>query len=72
MSLSAASHPTIRLLIKVLKKERNLTEVKINQFIAGKHLPQKRKNFKIFARRIANIVSTYDERDPDEYLFNWN
>jgi hypothetical protein len=60
LSLLAASHPTIWRLIEVLKKKKqHLAEIKINQFIAGQNLP---------AKRIEDIVSTYDERDLDEYL----
>jgi hypothetical protein len=37
------SHPTIWRLIEVLKKEQHLTDVKINQFIAGQEPPAKKE-----------------------------
>ncbi|KAL4142326.1 hypothetical protein QTP88_004808 [Uroleucon formosanum] len=66
-SLLAASHPTIIWrLIEVLKKEQHLTEVKINQFFAAQEPSAKKKKYRDVARRIKNIMSTYDERDLDE------
>jgi len=42
-SLLAASHPSISRLIEILKKEQHLTDIKINQFIAGQEPPAKKK-----------------------------
>lgn len=42
-SLLVASHPTICRLIEVLKTRRNLTEVKINQFIVRQKLLARKK-----------------------------
>ncbi|KAF0770335.1 Uncharacterized protein FWK35_00009789 [Aphis craccivora] len=59
--LLAASHPTIWRLIVVLKREQHLTDIKINQFIAGQEPTAKKKKYRDVARRIENIVSiVYD------------
>ncbi|KAL4120119.1 hypothetical protein QTP88_012853 [Uroleucon formosanum] len=56
-SLLAVS-PTIWRLIEGLKKEQQLTELKVNQFIAGQEPPAKKKKYRDVARRIQNLLMT--------------
>jgi len=44
-SLLGASHPTTWRLIDVIKKEQGLTEMKINQLIAGQEQVAKKKKY---------------------------
>jgi len=48
-----------------LKKEHNLTEVKINQFSVGLEPPVKKKEI---SRSSKIIVAAYRKRDLEQYL----
>jgi hypothetical protein len=56
-SLLGASHPTIWRLIDIIKKEQGLTEIKINQLIAGQEQVAKKKKYTNTTTRIKKIVT---------------
>lgn len=62
------SHPTIWKFIDGLKQTQKLRDAQVAAFTTGLNPTQKRTKYQLCDERIANIVSTYDVRDPIEYL----
>lgn len=67
-TLLAANHPIIWKFIDTLKKEQNLNEVKINQYIAGQPPPKRRRIYIQTEAKIKNIVLEYNKRTSSQYL----
>ena len=62
-----ACHPNIWKFLNVIKKEENLTRVKVNQCLGGIPIPQKKK-YADCNTRILNIIQLYPGMQTLQYL----
>ena len=63
------THPTIYKLISAMRKEQSLTELCIEQYIAGEERPSASKAKYIqLDRRLKALVGRYDQVDRMEFL----
>ena len=62
-----ACHPNIWKFLNVIKKEENLTRVRITQVLGGHQFPE-RKKYKDVNTRIVNIVQSYPRLQNLDYL----
>jgi hypothetical protein len=67
-SLINATHPSIWKFINELKKEQNLNEIKIEQYIAGQNPPAGTRIYKDTTEKIKSIVLDYGNRSLLDYL----
>lgn len=66
--LLGSCHPTIWKFIDDLKKEQNLNEIKIEQYIAGQYPPISRKVYRDTAQRVEDIVKNYKNRNILDFI----
>lgn len=67
-SILGGHHPTIWRLIKALKREQSLNQLKITQYLAGGTPPLPRKRYRDCAKRIKRVVDDYVNRTKVDYL----
>lgn len=66
--LLAANNPVIWKYIDAFKKEQNINEIKINQYIGGMESVKRRKIYILTEKKIKNIVLEYNKRNSLDYL----
>ena len=64
----SAHHPNIWKFIKVLKREQNLVDVKVNQALGGYQPAPQRRQYAALDTRILTLVRYYGNRDVLDYL----
>ena len=67
-ALLSMSHPTIWKLIEGLKKFQLKTNGEMELLLAGQDPPRPRKKYLDVTVRLTNIVTTYQNRTPVEFL----
>ena len=67
-SAISCHHPTIWKFIDALKREQNLNEVKIEQYLAGVQPPQPRRRYRDLSARLLRVVEDYGNRGTMDYL----
>ncbi|KAL4142125.1 hypothetical protein QTP88_004642 [Uroleucon formosanum] len=67
--LLSAQHPSIYKFINGLRRQQNLTEIKISQSIVGNpNTPNKKNKTVSWAERVKKIVADYHNREFEDYL----
>ena len=66
--MMGCSNPTIWKFLDVLKKEQNLTDVKVAQHLSRQQPPKRAKNWTDYDDRLRRIVSDYDSYDLLDFL----
>lgn len=67
--LLSAQHPSIYKFINGLRRQQNLTEMKISQSIVGNpNTPNKRNKTVSWAERVKKVVADYHNREFEDYL----
>lgn len=64
----SASHPSIWKFLDALKREQNLNEVKIEQYVAGAVPVQPRKKYKESGARLIRLLTEFNPLNLNEYL----
>jgi len=67
-SLLGGPHPTIWRFIDAIKEEQSVTEMKINQLVAGIPSQPRRRKYRNLEKRLLNIVENYENQSVSEYL----
>jgi len=67
-ALLGADHPTIWRFINAIKEEQSVTEMKLNQLVAGTPAPLSRRKYRDLDKRLLKVVETYDQVPVSEYL----
>ena len=62
------AHPTIWKLIKALRRDATIQQVRVGHFIAGNRPPQQRRAYQDVNDRIKNLVNTYNQRPTIDFL----
>ncbi|XP_066948591.1 uncharacterized protein [Macrobrachium rosenbergii] len=60
----ASYHPNIWKFVECIKREQTLSNAKIEQYLAGKEPPLKKRKYRDSAKRIKRIVLNYDASEP--------
>ena len=63
-NLLSSCHPTIWKFIEAIQKEQSLNDMKINQYIAGKIEPSRKRK----RDTLKELVKDYENRERLEYL----
>ena len=66
--MMGCSHPTIWKFLDVLKKEQNLTDVKVAQHLSRQQPPKRAKKWTDYDDRLRRIVTDYDSYDLLDFL----
>ena len=66
--MMGCSNPTIWKFLDVLKKEQNLTDVKVAQHLSRQQPPKRAKKWTDYDDRLRRIVSDYDSYDLLDFL----
>lgn len=67
-TLVGMSHPTIWKLIDKLKAEQSVTEMKINQLIAGTPSQPRRKKYRDLEDRLLSLTQNFNDTSTEDYL----
>lgn len=67
-TMMGCSHPTIWKFLDVLKKEQNLTDVKVAQHLSRQQPPKRAKKWTDYDERLRRIISDYDSYDLLDFL----
>ena len=62
------AHPTVWKLIKALRRDAAIQQIRVGQFIAGNRAPQQRRVYQDVNERIKNLVNTYNQRPIIDFL----
>ena len=67
-TMMGCSNPTIWKFLDVLKKEQNLTDVKVAQHLSRQQPPKRAKKWTDYDDRLRRIVTDYDSYDLLDFL----
>jgi len=67
-TLIGIKHPTVWTFIDKLKDEQSVTELKMNQILAGTPSAPRRKKYRDLEKRLLRVVADYGNRSVSDYL----
>lgn len=67
----SANHPDIWKFISAIKREQNLNEVRIEQYVSGQARPPPKKKYKDSAERLTSIVQTWRQDFQDDEICDY-